>query len=527
MEWLHYYVKLYDQRPVEGNVQLRPGAMHFAPKTPAGILQEISASVHVDLTDNGRIFMNGFQSWTYCPELGRHDRIRGLKHLPSMLVQRLGLERYGDYSFVDYPDRPGISHGVSYCYFRQGERFRLFASLDERPGYTLFCYDAETRTLNIRRDCRGLRSSGIYPALDLFYAEGMEAEVFDAWFAALGITPRTTEKIAGYTSWYNRYENISAESIREDLDGCRAQLQPGDLFQVDDGWEPAVGDWLEADGKKFPLGMKDVADEIHDAGFQAGLWLSPFAASRRSRLVKDHPDWLLLGPDGSPCRCGISWGGFYALDIDKAPVLSYLEQVFDRVLNQWGYDLVKLDYLYAAAPFGSASESRAGRMIRAMELLRHLCGDKKILGCGVPLMPAFGLVDYCRISCDVGLDWDDNLLMQQTLRERVSTRHAIGTSIFRRQLNGRAFLNDPDVFFLRDKNLRLTEKQKIVLSTVNSIVGGVLLHSDNMADYSSAARTRYGLLLHNRSAKNLRVLDAPGLTLCYDLDGAEHRITVE
>ena len=527
MEWLKYYVGLFDQRPVEGSVQLRPGRTLLAPRTPAGVLQRAAASVHVDLKPDGKIFMNGYQTWTYCPEYGKKDKIRGLSHLPRPLVKHYGLERYGDYFFVDYPNAPGVTHGESYCYFREGERFRLFASLDERPGYTLFRYDAPTSTLHVERDCRGVRSDGGYPVLDLFYAEGTEDEVFDAWFAALGVKPRTTEKIAGYSSWYNRYENISAQSIREDLAGCAGQLQPGDLFQIDDGWEPAVGDWLEADGKKFPQGMKAAADEIHAAGFRAGLWLAPFGARKDSRLAKEHPDWLLRGPDGKPWYCGINWGGFYALDIDNPQVTDYIERVFDRVLNQWGYDLVKLDFLYAAAPFGSHSESRAGRMIRAMELLRRVCGDKLILGCGVPLMPAFGLVDYCRVSCDVGLDWDGSLLMQQTHRERVSTRQAIGNSIFRRQLNGRAFLNDPDVFFLRDDNLKLTEDQKTILSTVNSVVGGVLLHSDNMAKYRAAERARYQQLLRNRNACRLRVLDGPGLTLCYELDGVEHRVIVE
>ncbi len=30
---------------------------------------------------------------------------------------------------------------------------------------------------------------------------------------------------------------------------------------------------------------------------------------------------------------------------------------------------------------------------------------KIILGCGVPLMPAFGKVDFCRIGADVDLEW--------------------------------------------------------------------------------------------------------------------------
>ena len=59
-------------------------------------------------------------------------------------------------------------------------------------------------------------------------------------------------------------------------------------------------------------------------------------------------------------------------------------------------------------------------------------------------MPAFGLVDYCRVSCDVGLDWDDVWYMRLFHRERVSTKQAINNTLFRRQLNGRAYGSDPD-----------------------------------------------------------------------------------
>jgi alpha-galactosidase len=45
-----------------------------------------------------------------------------------------------------------------------------------------------------------------------------------------------------------------------------------------------------------------------------------------------------------------------------------------------------------------------------------------------------------------------------THRERVSTKNSIDDTTFRRQLNGRAFMNDPDVFFLRDENCKLTEE---------------------------------------------------------------------
>ena len=117
--------------------------------------------------------------------------------------------------------------------------------------------------------------------------------------------------------------------------------------------------------------------------------------------------------------------------------------------------------------------------------------------------------------------------MQHIHRERVSTRQAIGNSIFRRQLNGRAFLSDPDVFFLRDENLKLTETQKQKLYTVNALFGGVLFHSDNMAHYRPEQDALYRQIRHMRDAVNIRVETDYGLTVRYQLDGQEHALLIE
>ena len=511
-------------REVRGTAEL-DGALRLVLDLPEGTILSAEGRCALYCSDWERIFMNGFQSWSFSPELRRSDRIRSLRHLPKAGVRHYGLDRYGDDYFVPYPDKPGFSHGESWCYFREGERFRLLASLSERAGYTLFAYDANAGQLTIRRDCEGLRCGGAYPVFELFYAEGTEDEVFDGWFDAMSVRPRSQEKIAGYSSWYNRYQAISEQSILDDLRGCAQVLQPGDLFQIDDGWEPFVGDWLETDAKKFPRGLKPLADEIHARSLKAGLWLAPFVAQKGSALLREHPDWFYLH-EGEPWYCGINWGGYYALDIDKPEVIDYLREVFRRVFDEWGFDLVKLDFLFAAAPFGNERETRAGRMCRAMELLRELCGDKLILGCGVPLMPAFGLVDYCRIGCDVGLDWNGSWLMQQTHRERVSTKQSINNTVFRRQLNGRAWYNDPDVFFLREDNLKLTQEEKRVLATVNSLFGGVLFCSDDMSAYGGEVRAFYAELLKNRAAADIRVEADRGFSVSYTVDGERRRIDI-
>lgn len=524
---INYEIRFEKSAPITGTAETGRGAWRLTPVLPQDKIVSARAEMPLAVSEDERIFINGYQTWTFCPEYTREDKIPGVGRFPKFIVDHYGMDRYGDYHFVDYPRRAGLLHGESWCYFRRGEDFRLIASLSERAGYTLFTYDAPNGLLTVQRDCVGIECGGEYPVFELFFAEGAEDAVFDAWFAEMGIKPRTQVKLAGYTSWYNRYQSINEDSISDDLVGCAAVMRAGDLFQIDDGWESAVGDWLEADEKKFPLGMKMLADGIHRRDFLAGLWLAPFVCQRGSAIMREHPEWLYKH-EGKPWYCGCNWGGFYALDIDNPEFVAYLEKVFDRVFNEWGFDLVKLDFLYAAAPYGDAHETRAGRMTRGMELLRRLCGDKLILGCGVPVMPAFGVVDYCRISCDVGLDWNNNFIVRSANRETVSTRRAVLNSVFRRQLNGRAYLSDPDVFFLREDNIKLTAEEKYTLATVNSLFGGLLLCSDNMGGYTPEARKAYEQLLRNRDARNIRVMnDGTGLSVSYDLDGAEEILSIE
>ena len=475
---------------ISGVFDLETGANHITCDLPPCTIKRVIAEIHLETERSEAIFMNGYQTWTYCPEYTRNSAIRGLHGIAPALVRRYKFDGYADYHFVEYPARPGIVHGHSWCSFRNGRIVRLFASLNEEPGYTMFTYLARPQSLVIQRDCVGIEFEGTYPIFDLYCNEGSEQDVYDGWFEALPMKRLEAKPLYGYSSWYNRYQDINEAAIRQDLNGCKTIFEEGDLFQIDDGWEPKVGDWLEEDHSKFPNGMKAMVDEIHASGFEAGLWLAPFVAETESALYRNHPDWFYRH-EGDLFACGSNWSGFYSLDIDHPEVQQYLRDVFHRVFDEWGFDLVKLDFLYGAAPYGDSHETRAARMIRAMKFLRELCGTHPILGCGVPVMPAFGLVEYCRISCDVTLDWNDKTRMRIIHRERPSTKHAIGNTISRRQLNGRAYLSDPDVFFLRTENCKLTPAQKQKLATVAALLGGVFLTSDDPSSYTEEMKRQY------------------------------------
>ena len=207
-------------------------------------------------------------------------------------------------------------------------------------------------------------------------------------------------------------------------------------------------------------------------------------------MAKEHPDWLIKHENGKPMVGCIAWGGAYTFDIYNEEVREYLRHVFDVVLNEWGYDMVKLDFLYSQCIKPRHGKSRGEIMCDAMEFLRECVGDKLFLGCGVPMGPAIGICDACRISCDVDLTYKGKFYSRiQVSNEMLNARSAINNSIFRRHMNGRVWMNDPDVFFLRKNNLKFTDEQKYLLGKINNLCGNVLFVSDNAGDYDKVGAT--------------------------------------
>ena len=117
-------------------------------------------------------------------------------------------------------------------------------------------------------------------------------------------------------------------------------------------------------------------------------------------------------------------------------------------------------------------------------LLRECVGeDKLLLACGAPMLPSFGVADYMRIGADMALSWPHSARRRQMHREDVSTPNAMLNSVYRRGLNGRAFLNDPDVFLLRRNNISFTPEQQALLAKFIQLFGGVLFTSDDVSTY--------------------------------------------
>lgn len=434
---------------------------------------------------DSRFFANGFQSWTDTKEFAKNELMadEGIVGKGLFGKSPFGMNLVGNYTFVEQSKECGVFHSNSFAYVRNEKNIDFFGSLNDRTGYTIIYADMNKNTLRFSKDVEGITISEPYELLDLYFDNGGYDEVFDRYFAKMNVKPLTDKKIKGYTSWYNYYQKINEKIILRDLDAISEKTDKVNTFQIDDGYQTAVGDWLSINKTKFPNGMKPIVEKIHAKGWQAGLWLAPFGAQKGSKLASEHSDWLVKGKNGKPIMVGANWGGFYAIDIDNTDARAYIKNVFDTVLNDWGFDLVKLDFLYATAVVPLHNKTRGQLAYESIDFLRECVGNKQILGCGVQQMPCFGKVEYMRIGADMDLGWKHKFFRNLTHREDVSTPNAIHNSVYRRCLNNRAFLCDPDVFLLRRSNIKFTFEQQKVLAKFIKLFGSVLFMSDNVDEY--------------------------------------------
>ncbi len=294
----------------------------------------------------------------------------------------------------------------------------------------------------------------------------------------------------GWCSWYHYFHAITEDALRANLKSLEAMRTefPLDVIQLDDGFQPALGDW-DTTNDKFPAGLKKIAGEIRAAGFHAGIWTAPFLAARDSRLMTEHPDWFIMHADsGEPVRAGHNpnWTASndkyaYALDPSNPAFRAHLRHLFAKLTRDFGYSYLKLDFLYAAAAPGRRHDpglTRGETLRHGLEAIREGAGDDAfILGCGCPLGQAIGVVDGMRIGPDVSPFWGSTA----SGAGDPSTVYALDAIIARSFMHRRLWLNDPDCLMLRARETRLTADERAALAATIVASGGMLIISDDMS----------------------------------------------
>jgi alpha-galactosidase len=288
---------------------------------------------------------------------------------------------------------------------------------------------------------------------------------------------RLSSPPSGWCSWYCFGPRVTAQQVLDNLDFI-AKHQPGlKYIQIDDGYQPAMGDWLET-GAAFGGNVQGVLKQIRQRGFEPAIWVAPFVAEEKSHLFQQHPDWFVKDSDGKPLPSDrVTFGGWrrgpwYALDGTHPEAQQHFENLFRTMRQEWGCTYFKLDANFWGAMHGGhfhdPHATRIEAYRRGMQAILRGAQDSFILGCNHPIWASLGLVHGSRSSNDIKRTW-----------ERVSS--TARQNLNRNWQNGRLWWNDPDVLVLTGD---LSEDEFRFHATAVYASGGMLLSGDDLTKMS-------------------------------------------
>lgn len=310
------------------------------------------------------------------------------------------------------------------------------------------------------------------------------------------------EKFLGWESWYNYYEKIDENKILSDLNQINqspnliklaGQEFPEfkKVFQIDDGWQISLGDW-NCNTKLFPSGLKSLTQKIEENGYIPGIWCAPLIIDIRSMFAIEHPDYILRDKKGNLVKAGWNprWGVngiYYCLDLSHDGVQKHLKNLMNKIINEWGFRYIKLDFLFAGMLYGSFAKNNAAyenfHIVSKIltEIKKNNDGkDIYYLGCGMPMEMGFKNFPLSRIGCDTYEHWDNSFMRRIKWNGRASAYLNLKDTLGKALWNGTVFQCDPDVIFIRTNKCSLTLEEKKIIAFVNSVFGSQIMFSDNL-----------------------------------------------
>jgi alpha-galactosidase len=124
---------------------------------------------------------------------------------------------------------------------------------------------------------------------------------------------------------------------------------------LDDRWFNTYGDW-DPRADTFPGdSIKKMTDDFHKQGILVQLWWLPLGAEDGqgkweshkyivSKVVQEHPEWLILDQEGKHARMTRDLA---TLCPAVPEVQAYYKKLTEKFIGEWGFDGSKLDNIYS------------------------------------------------------------------------------------------------------------------------------------------------------------------------------------
>lgn len=343
---------------------------------------------------------------------------------------------------------------------------------------------------------------------------------------AYGLPPQKTQ-ITGWCSWYYDYYWFNGDDLEAYLEGMSPYREALGLnyFLIDANHFRHVGDWLDTH-PNYPKGLSYYAHRIREHGYVPGIWVGPFMVGNRSKLYREHPDWMLKSDDDQPIPYMTPLGEesvwayrdkvYYCLDTSHPDAMAYVKHVF-RTLYEWGFRYFKTDFMYWGAMdrfeggwfyqgvnghnyiADKAQRPKIKRFapgktgveyfVDTLKTIREAIGDESIwLGCGQPLWMSIGYVDAMRISRDMGPRWRGGNSPQELIQD-LTLRNFVNSAFYQA---------DPDCILLRHVEHEMTDREITALALYMGVSQGVIVTSDPLHECSAERRELFRFVQADR-----------------------------
>lgn len=214
----------------------------------------------------------------------------------------------------------------------------------------------------------------------------------------------------GWNSWYQHFADVAQDDIARSASHLPQFLQESfkhfqiktnqTVIYIDDGWEKEWGVWEV--NSKFSKGLANIAKDINQLGFKAGIWLAPLLHRKNGPVPQEHPDWFIreqVYPHAS--------GDYRILDVTHPDAANFLKSTIESLVES-GFTHLKIDFLIAGLFPGKRylEVTALDAYHMAMKMLRDAAGPKAhLLACGAPLLPSIKYVDSWRIGPDIAFEF--------------------------------------------------------------------------------------------------------------------------
>lgn len=300
----------------------------------------------------------------------------------------------------------------------------------------------------------------------------------------------------GWNDWQYYRNDKTQEDILENCDALKVlkdQNWPLEYIQIDGGYCLHLSEW-STPKPEFSMGIPAISEYIRDAGFKFGLWFAPYIQNTNTKVVQEHPEWLLRDASGNPVELGESnVGRSVLIDYTVPGALEWLKEKITMLVKEWHVEWIKLDgpnIAFYRRGILKDRHSTVHQMLRkTLKTIAESAGNVLVEGEG-SMTAALGTVALHRVQTDNKSSWYQENDLNRPYAPRVYGKELIMSFLHRIW-----WCNHRENIVLRDypsphcvpqgsnkaEQLFTANEQRVQLASAMIAPGGLLL-TDPMAE---------------------------------------------